>query len=75
MEYLRRQLAMELGPHGVRVVWLQTSGIVDTIPDDFEGGEAIADSIKDSTMLKQAAVLEDVGNVAVFAASDRARAP
>jgi 3-oxoacyl-[acyl-carrier protein] reductase len=37
VEILCRQLAAELGPHGVRVVTLQTSGIVDAIPDDTAG--------------------------------------
>ena len=40
IEILCRQLAAELGPHGVRVVTLQTSGIVDTIPDYAEDAEA-----------------------------------
>ena len=73
VEMLCRQLAAELGPHGVRVVTLQTSGIVDAIPDDTEGAEAIAESIASRTMLGRGATLADVGNVAVFAASDHAR--
>lgn len=73
VEILCRQLAAELGPHGVRVVTLQTSGIVDAIPDDTAGAEAIAESIASRTMLGRGATLADVGNVAVFAASDHAR--
>jgi 3-oxoacyl-[acyl-carrier protein] reductase len=73
MEALRRNLASELGPDGIRVVTLKTGGITDTIPPDFEGGQAIVDDIVDATMLKRAATLADVGNVAAFAASDQAR--
>ena len=73
MESMRRQLAAELGPHGVRVVTLQTGGVAETLPEGFDGREAIVKGIEDLTMLKRAATLEDVGNVAAFAASDRAR--
>ena len=73
VESLRRQLASELGSHGIRAVSLRTSGVIDTIPEDFEGGEAIVESIVEGSMLKRGATFEDVGNVAVFAASDLAR--
>jgi 3-oxoacyl-[acyl-carrier protein] reductase len=73
IESLRRQLASELGPHGIRVVTLQTGGVPETIPESFDGREAITEGIVGSTMLKRAATLEDVGNVAAFAASDLAR--
>ena len=72
-EALRRQLASELGPHGVRVVTLQTGGVPETIPEGVDGRKAIVDDIERSTMLGRAASLDDVGNVAVFAASDWAR--
>jgi NAD(P)-dependent dehydrogenase (short-subunit alcohol dehydrogenase family) len=73
VEAMRRQLAAELGEYGVRVVTLLTSGIPETIPDDVPARQAIADSIGRSTLLGRPATLEDVGNVAAFAASDRAR--
>jgi 3-oxoacyl-[acyl-carrier protein] reductase len=73
VETFRRTLAMEVGRHGVRVVTLQTSGIPETIPEDFDGRDEIVDGIVGTTMLGRAATLEDVGNVAVFVASDRAR--
>jgi len=73
MEALRRSLACELGPHGIRVVTLQTAGIVDSLPEDFEGRQAILEATERRTMLKRPATLEDVGNVAAFAASDLAR--
>jgi 3-oxoacyl-[acyl-carrier protein] reductase len=73
-EAMRRDLAAELGPHGVRAVTIQTHGIVDSIPEEFERKDAIATSIADATALGHGATLEDVGNAAVFAASDKARA-
>ena len=73
IDSLRRQLACELGPHGIRVLTLQTGGIPETLPVGFEGREAIVEGIARQTMLQRAATLEDVGNVAAFAASDHAR--
>jgi 3-oxoacyl-[acyl-carrier protein] reductase len=74
IESLRRNLACELGPYGIRVVTLQTGGVPESISESFEGREAIEASIVQRTLLKRAASLEDVGNAAVFAASDWARA-
>jgi 3-oxoacyl-[acyl-carrier protein] reductase len=73
METIRRSLACELGPYGIRAVSLQTGGVVETLPDDFEGRDEIVGDIVGKTMLGRAATFEDVGNVAAFAASDRAR--
>jgi 3-oxoacyl-[acyl-carrier protein] reductase len=73
LEAFRRNLASELGPAGIRVVTLQTAGIIDSIADDFEGRDAIIGDIVRRTMLNRAATLQDVGNVACFAASDWAR--
>jgi NAD(P)-dependent dehydrogenase (short-subunit alcohol dehydrogenase family) len=73
IEALRRTLSIELGPKGVRVVTLQTGGIPEGIPDEKTRG-AIEKSIAKRTMLGRAATLEDVGNAAVFAASDWGRA-
>jgi 3-oxoacyl-[acyl-carrier protein] reductase len=73
IESLRANLACELGPHGIRVVTLQTGGVPETLPDGFERRETIAAIIEGGTMLGRAATLEDVGNVAAFAASDWAR--
>jgi 3-oxoacyl-[acyl-carrier protein] reductase len=73
MESLRRQLASELGGHGIRAVTLQTGGVPETIPESFDVREEINEMIVGQTMLKRAATLEDVGNVAAFAASDHAR--
>jgi 3-oxoacyl-[acyl-carrier protein] reductase len=73
LESLRRNLARELGPHGIRVVTLQTAGIPESIPKDLAPRAAITEQIVDKTMLGRAATLADVGNVAAFAASDHAR--
>ena len=73
IETMRRQLSVELGPHGIRVVTLETGGIPDSFPDEFEMKGSIAEAIAAQTLLGRAATLEDVGNAAVFAASDWAR--
>jgi NAD(P)-dependent dehydrogenase (short-subunit alcohol dehydrogenase family) len=73
LEAMRRQLAAELGPHGVRAVTLRTGGIPETLPADFRGREELEQNIAGKTMLGRAATLADVGAVAAFVASDRAR--
>jgi 3-oxoacyl-[acyl-carrier protein] reductase len=73
MESMRRQLASELGAHGVRTVTLRTGGVPETIPEGFEGRERIVGDIVGQTMLGRAATFEDVGNAAVIAASDWGR--
>ncbi|MGW6279644.1 SDR family NAD(P)-dependent oxidoreductase [Kribbella sp. NPDC055071] len=76
VEALRRAFAAELGQYGVRVLTLQTGGIPEAVPADFpaQAAKAIAEDTAGRTMLKRAATLSDVGAVAVFAASDQARA-
>jgi|SRR5882757_1593102 len=73
VDFLRRQLAAELGQHGIRVLGLHCGGIAEGLPD-FDAREIITDMIVAKTMLKRAATFADVGNVAVFAASDLAAA-
>ena len=73
IETIRRQLAVELGPHGVRVVTLSSGGVPESLPEGFDGRQAIVEMIERQTLLGRAATLEDVGNAAVFAASDWAR--
>ncbi|WP_033290256.1 SDR family NAD(P)-dependent oxidoreductase [Amycolatopsis jejuensis] len=73
LEAMRRQLAAELGPHGVRTVTLRTGGVPETIPADFAGAEALGAELAKMTMLGRTATLSDVGAVAAFAASDKAR--
>jgi 3-oxoacyl-[acyl-carrier protein] reductase len=74
IEAIRRQLAVELGPHGVRVVTLASGGVPESIPEGVEGREKIVELIEGQTLLGRAATLEDVGNATAFAASDWAAA-
>jgi 3-oxoacyl-[acyl-carrier protein] reductase len=69
----RRQWACELGEYGIRVVTLRTGGVPESIPAGFPGREEITAGIEQSGLLKRAATLADVGNVAAFVASDLAR--
>ena len=73
MESMRRQLASELGPDGIRVVTLRSGGVPESFPEGFEGREKIIEDMEKATMLGRAASFEDVGNVAAFVASDKAR--
>ncbi|WP_112277198.1 SDR family NAD(P)-dependent oxidoreductase [Lentzea terrae] len=72
VESMRRQLAAELGPHGVRVVTLQTGGIPESIPAEHRA--PIEADIVGDTLLGRAATKADVGRTAVFVASDWGRA-
>jgi len=73
IEGLRRQWAVELGPHGIRVVTLKTGGIPESIPVTDPEREEIIASLLPSTLLRRTATLADVGNVAAWVASDQAR--
>src|SRR5437763_4839499 len=73
VDALRRQLAAELGRHGIRVLTIQSNGVPETIRD-ADARQAMDESVVSGTLLSRAASLDDVGNVAVFAASDHARA-
>jgi 3-oxoacyl-[acyl-carrier protein] reductase len=73
IETMRRQLSVELGPHGVRFVTLASGGVPESLPEGFDGRQEIVEMIEAQTLLGRAATLEDVGNAAVFAASDWAR--
>lgn len=79
IEALTKQLAAELGPHGIRAVCLRPEGI----PESWQGvstagwsrpsGE-IETALRDRSLLRRLTTLDDVGNAAAFAASDRAGA-
>jgi 3-oxoacyl-[acyl-carrier protein] reductase len=82
LESLCRQLACELGPLGVRVVWLHTTGLPEAItadlhPDYGTGASMTREELiawmRQKTMLKGLTSLADVANAAAFLASDRAR--
>ena len=84
IESLCRQWACELGPRGIRVLWLQTTGLPEAIQDtgdlfpDYGTGqmtrEELIDWLLGRTMLRRLTSLADVGNAAAFVASDRAGA-
>ena len=71
METMRRQLSAELGRHGVRVVTITTNGIAESFPEDARS-DAV-ERLAAETLLGRAATVEDAGEAAVYAASDRAR--
>jgi 3-oxoacyl-[acyl-carrier protein] reductase len=73
IETLRRQLSVEAGPHGVRVVTLESGGVPGTFPADFEARDTIEEMIASQTLTGRAATLEEVAETAAFAASDKAR--
>src|SRR5215218_5945711 len=82
-----RQWACGLGPQGIRVVWLRTTGLPEAIPDT---GDAVADlgtgfgqgmrraeiiaGMQQATMLGRLPTLAELGHAAAFLASDRASA-
>jgi NAD(P)-dependent dehydrogenase (short-subunit alcohol dehydrogenase family) len=57
------QLARELGPHGIRVLWLQSNGVVTDEDNPTERARS---------MLNRLASPDDAASVAAFLASDRA---
>jgi 3-oxoacyl-[acyl-carrier protein] reductase len=79
-----RQWATELGPQGVRVLWLKTTGLpealadVDLFPAYGTGAPMTRSELiewnRGKTMLKRLTTLDELGNAAAFAASDRAGA-
>jgi 3-oxoacyl-[acyl-carrier protein] reductase len=87
MESQCRQWACELGRSGVRVVWLQTTGLPEGLDETLERFPAYGTGATDGltraeliawmrrfTQLDRLTTLADVGNVAAFLASDRAAA-
>jgi 3-oxoacyl-[acyl-carrier protein] reductase len=73
MEGMRRQWACEFSPYGIRVVTLVTGGVPESMPDTFAAKGEIEAGLRDAGMLGRTATLSDVGEVAAFVASDRAR--
>jgi 3-oxoacyl-[acyl-carrier protein] reductase len=54
-------------------VTLASGGVPESLPGDMDDAREVAQMIEAQTLLGRAATLEDVGNAAVFAASDWAR--
>jgi 3-oxoacyl-[acyl-carrier protein] reductase len=85
IESLCRQWACELGPLGVRVVWLRTTGLPEALHGDFfpdygtRSGEGMTRDeliawLQKGTALKRLTTLAEVADTAAFIASDRAGA-
>jgi NAD(P)-dependent dehydrogenase (short-subunit alcohol dehydrogenase family) len=87
VEAFSRQLAGEVGPHGVRVVCLRSDGIAESVPAGSHVGdlfrrmarrfglpeeEVLADPGAPGRLLPQGTTLADVAESAAFLASDRA---
>jgi NAD(P)-dependent dehydrogenase (short-subunit alcohol dehydrogenase family) len=75
VEAMRRQYASELGAAGVRFVTLRTGGVPESIDAEAEPElrDRLGEALASTTMTGGAATLADVGAVAAFVASDRAR--
>ena len=79
IEALTKQLAGELGPHGIRVVCLRPEGIPESwervSTEDWSGPPEHTEAApKERSLLRRLTTLADVGNAAAFLASDRAGA-
>jgi len=74
LEAMRRQLSSELGRYRIRVITLKTGGVPESLPAGLDDRQRLEEMLADATMLKRTATLDDVGNAAAFAASDKARA-
>lgn len=78
IEAFSRNLAAELGAHGVRVVNIRSAGSPDSRPfreAAAQGGDDVTDffaRLKNDTMLKEMPLMQDIANAAVFLASDLA---
>ncbi|HEX6242899.1 MAG TPA: SDR family oxidoreductase, partial [Polyangiales bacterium] len=78
LEALSRNLAAELGPHGVRAVNLRSAGSPDSRPfreARQQGGPKVEEfftKLTADTMLKRMPMMRDIANVAVFLASELA---
>ena len=79
IECFSRNLASELGAHGVRVVNIRSGGSPDSRvfrqarERHPEVMEKVIRGMEDDTMLKRMPTMEEVANTAVFLASDLAR--
>jgi 3-oxoacyl-[acyl-carrier protein] reductase len=79
IEGLCRSLASELGPKGIRVVCLRSAGSPESFPNAASSKHAVGKSrddiaaqLTELTLLKRTPKLDEIGNVAAFAASEYA---
>lgn len=73
IEGMRGQFASENGKYGIRTITLHTGGLLESIDPGDPGGKELIDSLTGETLLGRIATAEDVGAVAAFAASDKAK--
>jgi 3-oxoacyl-[acyl-carrier protein] reductase/meso-butanediol dehydrogenase/(S,S)-butanediol dehydrogenase/diacetyl reductase len=81
---LTQSLSKELGPRGIRVnalcpVLIKTDGLIDALKENFSPAKLdpekfITDFARDNSALKRLPTGEEVGNMAVFLASNEASA-
>ena len=84
IEALYRGLAIELGPHGVRALWLRSAGSPETFGDGAGldehgnpaalGDNAYLEGLRRNIPLGRFPTCQEVAEAAAFAASDRATA-
>lgn len=78
IESFSRNLAAELGPHGVRVVNMRSGGSPDSrvfkeaIDNNPEVMEQVLRQMEGDTMLKKLPMMSDIAHLAVFLSSDLA---
>jgi 3-oxoacyl-[acyl-carrier protein] reductase len=78
IEGYSRDLAIELGPHGVRVINIRSAGSPDSRPfqdalaNDKDAVNDFLYKLEEDTMLKQLPMMADIANAALFLASDLA---
>jgi NAD(P)-dependent dehydrogenase (short-subunit alcohol dehydrogenase family) len=83
IEALCRTLAVELGPHGVRTVYLHSAGSPDAAKESFDKNETKREEFVERrkewdrlgstrNLLQKWPTLEQVGDMAAFMASDKA---
>jgi NAD(P)-dependent dehydrogenase (short-subunit alcohol dehydrogenase family) len=83
IESQSRQWATELGPHGIRVVWVQTTGLpeglhAEVFPAYGTGApmdrQQLVSWLTEKTLLGRLTSMADLGHAAAFLASDHAAA-
>jgi 3-oxoacyl-[acyl-carrier protein] reductase len=78
IETFAKNLASEVGAHGVRVVNLRSAGSPDSnvfksaIESEPEAMESVLRRMENDTMLKALPLMDDIANVAVFLSTDLA---
>jgi NAD(P)-dependent dehydrogenase (short-subunit alcohol dehydrogenase family) len=80
LEGFSRNLAAELGPHGIRVVCIRSAGspdskvFVDAVKKEGSLAKTAIQDLVDDTMLRKLPLMEEIANVAPFMVSDQASA-